>query len=80
MKITGRKVFIVFCVCLAAFAVYDYMAANDDVEGNTLSEMTIGLSYVSPVLPLLIGLAAGFVLGHLFWPQYVEKPSALKQE
>lgn len=49
----------------AALIVWDVIVASTEEKGDTISEVLLSASKKRPV----IALAAGILVGHLFWPQ-----------
>jgi hypothetical protein len=60
-----------FLIGLAIFAAVDWWAANNDVDGDTLSEVTLYASIGRSIVGFLVGIATGVLGGHFFWPQVV---------
>jgi hypothetical protein len=61
-------------VCVAVFlAAWDVVAALNDVEGDTFSEVlrdaVLGGEAPPWILTLIVGFALGILVGHLWWPQ-----------
>lgn len=65
----GHVVLLAFILGIVCFAVADVVAALNDRQGDTLSEMTLKAAKGSLMVPLAVGLVVGVILGHLFWPQ-----------
>jgi TRAP-type uncharacterized transport system fused permease subunit len=72
-KLARYAILITFGAGLVAFVIHDVVAATNDEPGDTLSELVnrLGEGYLGIVLVLV--LAVGFVLGHVFWPQYRDR-------
>lgn len=74
-----KAVVITFFVwLLGGGAIWGYIDWLGAQEGNSLSEQVLAWSashtlwvFLSGAIPMLI---IGIVAGHLFWPQYREKP------
>jgi hypothetical protein len=58
--------------CLVAVfgvGLYDLLPATRPPADDTISEVTLPWWQRRPIVPLLVGLGAGILLGHLAWPQ-----------
>ena len=68
---TLTLLFIAFVLVL--IAVYDTLMATNSFRGDTISEITLAWSRAHPIASVCFGMALGIVLGHLFWPQYLQR-------
>jgi hypothetical protein len=60
---------LVILIGFTGLIVYDvYLAAQGGYE-NTISYRCLQAARREPLLPLVVGLVLGLLLGHLFWPQ-----------
>lgn len=59
---------ILITVCLAVGAWDVWLLRRDGVPG-TISALTLAAARDYPAIPLVVGLAIGLLLGHLFLPQ-----------
>ncbi len=60
---------LVILIGFTGLIVYDvYLAAQGGYE-NTISYRCLQVARREPLLPLVVGLVLGLLLGHLFWPQ-----------
>jgi acid phosphatase family membrane protein YuiD len=64
---------IFMAITLVSIAVYDTMMAINDVDGDTISEITLKWAMGHPIAVVCFGIALGTLLGHLFWPQFISK-------
>ena len=55
---------------VVAFVVVDVLAIATEGVGATFSRYALGVASDHPIVPL----AAGIVIGHLFWPQKRSDP------
>jgi hypothetical protein len=61
---------LVILIGFTGLIVYDvYLAAQGGYE-NTISYLCLQAARREPLLPLVVGLVLGLLLGHLFWPQF----------
>lgn len=65
---TMTLIFIAFTV--VSIAVYDTIVAVNKEKGDTISEVTLAWAQQNPIAGVMLGIALGVVIGHLFWPQY----------
>jgi len=69
-----KKLTIGFMILIGAvIAAYDIWVWLEPTPGDTISETVLGWSMSLHTIAFLIGSAVGFLMGHLFWPQYEEK-------
>lgn len=61
---TKKTTSIILIVTLAIWVIWDVFVATNAVKGDTISEITLAVSYLS----LFIPSAWGIIMGHLFWP------------
>jgi hypothetical protein len=67
--------FVTGCVMIGSLvvvllmAIYDLLPALSRASGDTISERTKAWWQARPIVPLLLGLAAGILAGHFGWPQ-----------
>jgi hypothetical protein len=54
---------VVIFVCIIGFDIWLY---SDEVPGNSISQVIIDASTVSPLVPWFIGLLMGFTSAHFF--------------
>ena len=60
---------LVILIGFTGLIIYDvYLAAQGGYE-NTISYRCLQAARREPLLPLVVGLVLGLLLGHLFWPQ-----------
>lgn len=65
-----KKLTIGFMILVGVvIAIYDIWVYSEPTPGDTISEVLLGWSMTFHTVALVIGLAIGFLLGHLFWPQ-----------
>lgn len=64
---------IFIAVVVISIAVYDTIMAVNNIEGDTISEITLAWAMKHPISVLCLGMALGTVIGHIFWPQFVSK-------
>ena len=55
---------VILIATLALWLVWDIVVATNAPKGDTISEITLAVSYVAPVIPATWGV----ICGHLFWP------------
>ncbi len=60
---------IVMAAGALSWIVWDIIAASNRVPGDTISEISLAFARRSPIVPIVIGLIIGIILGHLWWPQ-----------
>jgi hypothetical protein len=56
--------------CAGVLAAYDVYLNAQGGLANTISHRALQAARQYPVIPLVLGLAVGLLLGHLFWPQH----------
>lgn len=61
---TKKITSILLIVTLSIWVIWDVFVATNDVKNDTISEITLAVSYVA----LFIPAAWGVIMGHLFWP------------
>jgi len=61
---TKKITSILLIVTLSIWVVWDVFVATNNVKNDTISEITLAVSY----LALFIPAAWGIIMGHLFWP------------
>lgn len=68
---SSRTVTLIFmAIIIVAIAVYDTLVAVNKIGGDTISEISLAWAMRHPIAVLMLGLAIGIILGHLFWPQF----------
>jgi hypothetical protein len=50
--------------------VYDIHLATTWGYHATISFQVLQAAREEPIIPLVVGLTLGILLGHIFWPQY----------
>lgn len=60
-----RAVSVVLALVLVIVGLFDLIATLWFPAGGTVSQVILSVSRAYPILPL----AAGVLIGHLFWPQ-----------
>ena len=70
--LTRTMTLIFLAILVVAIAVYDTLVAVDKIPGNTISEITLAWAMKHPISVLMLGVALGIVIGHLFWPQFIK--------
>jgi len=66
-----KQVAISIVLIFAAIIAYDIWLYSDGVPGNSISQVIIDLSAISPLVPAFIGFLCGFLFAH-FWDTYKE--------
>jgi hypothetical protein len=66
----SKKVTISILITVAVLLIgWDIYVAISPPSGDTISEVILGFSRKHPV----VGFAFGVLMGHLLWPQRIEK-------
>lgn len=69
---TTRTMTLIFmAVVIVSIAIYDTLVAVNRVRGDTISEITLAWASAHPIASVMLGLAIGILLGHLFWAQTI---------
>ncbi len=55
---------------LAVIITWDLVVAWNPIDGDTVSEITLGFGWRHPTAPYVLGI----ILGHLTWPMRFKKP------
>lgn len=66
---TKTMTLIFIAIVVVAIAIYDTVVAINRVGGDTISEIALVWASAHPIAGVMLGVALGIVLGHLFWPQ-----------
>ncbi len=66
---TNKQTSWVLAVCSLILMVWDYQMFSNNIDGDTISEITVKNSIRHPIIPFLFGILGG----HLFWYQKVSK-------
>lgn len=59
---------------IAFLIVWDIYVATNKERGDTISEIFLAASVNRPISGVVLGLACGILIGHLWWPQVVKQP------
>jgi hypothetical protein len=65
---THRETAWVLGIVSAILIIWDYFMFSNDIDGDTISEVTLRNSIRHPIIPFLFGVLGG----HLFWYQKPE--------
>jgi hypothetical protein len=60
---------IVLLLALVGLVVFDIYLAVSGGYSATISYQTLQAARDEPIIPLVVGLVLGILLGHIFWPQ-----------
>lgn len=58
---------VVMIVGVAAWILWDLVVATNRQKGDTISEITLAVSMLTPVLPFAVGFLAGHLFGAADW-------------
>ena len=61
---------IVLLVAFLGLVIFDIYLAASAGYCATISYQTLAAAKQEPIIPLIVGLVLGMLLGHIFWPQY----------
>lgn len=64
-KLTGWSLIVV----TAGLVIWDIVVASTEEKGDTISEVLLAQTKTRPI----IATAIGIIIGHLFWPQGLNK-------
>jgi hypothetical protein len=66
---TRKTTITILISTVSALILWDIWVFIEPTDGDTISEVTLGFASDHPVVALIIGV----VMGHLFWPQRIDK-------
>lgn len=70
---TKRITVAILLLTLVLLVAWDIIAATNEVQGDTISEILLEAGLRHPFVMFVAGLGFGVVLGHLFWMQRVDE-------
>lgn len=73
---TRRLTAIILLACISICVIWDVFVAWNPIPKDTISEETVAFVMNHPTVPLLVG----FIMGHLFWPQFPDKIEPKKED